>query len=125
MFRKEAEMAENPKEILNALNSGAKSLRELDSERMTAWGGLSQAAFKGGKLDGKTKELIAAAIGLSIQCKYCIVHHVYEALKAGATREELIEAAFTAVGMNGGPSLTYAATLFRDSINAFAPDFGK
>jgi AhpD family alkylhydroperoxidase len=125
MFRKETEMAENPKEILNTLNSGAKSLRELDGERMTAWGGLSQAAFKGGKLDGKTKELIAAAIGLSIQCKYCIVHHVYEALKAGATREELIEAAFTAVGMNGGPSLTYAATLFLDSVNAFAPDFGK
>ena len=118
-------MAEDPREILNELGSGAKSLRGLDSERMTAWGGISQAAFKDGKLDAKTKELIAAAIGLSIQCKYCIVHHVYEALKVGATREELIEAAFTAVGMNGGPSLTYTATLFLDSINTFAPDFEK
>ncbi|MFC1939036.1 carboxymuconolactone decarboxylase family protein [Chloroflexota bacterium] len=86
---------------------------------------MSQAAFKGGKLDAKIKELIAAAIGLSIQCKYCIVYHVHGALKEGATREEIIEAAFTAVGMNGGPSLTYAATLFLDSINTFGPDFEK
>jgi AhpD family alkylhydroperoxidase len=119
------EMADDPREILNALGSGAKLLRALDSERMTAWGALNKAAFEGGKLDAKTKELIAAAIGLSVHCKYCIVHHVHAALKAGATREELIEAAFTAIGMNGGPSLTYAATLFLDSINTFAPDFGK
>jgi len=118
-------MAEDPREILKELNSGATSLRSLDAERMTAWGGISQAAFKGGKLDAKTKELIAAAIGLSIQCKYCIVHHVYEALKAGATREELIEAAFTTIGMNGGPALTYTVTLFLDCINTFAPDFEK
>ncbi len=118
-------MAENPRELLDELNSGAKALRSLDGERMAAWGTLSKAAFEGGKLDAKTKELIAAAIGLSVHCKYCIVHHVHAALKAGATREELIETAFTVVGMNGGPSLTYAATLFLDSVNAFAPDFGK
>jgi AhpD family alkylhydroperoxidase len=118
-------MADDPREILKELGAGAKALRELDEDRMAAWGGISQAAFKGGKLDAKTKELIAAAIGVSIQCKYCIVHHVYEALKAGATREELVEAAYTAVGMNGGPSLTYTATLFLDSIKTFAPDFEK
>jgi len=118
-------MAEDPRQILDELRSGAKALSSLDSVRMMAWRGLNQAAFKGEVLDGKTKELIAAAIGLSIQCKYCIVHHVYEALEAGASRQELIEAAFTAIGMNGGPSLTYTATLFLDSINAFAPDFGE
>ncbi len=118
-------MAENPKDILNELRSGVKTLRGLDSERWSAWGGLNQAAFKGGVLDAKTKELIGIAIGLSTQCKYCIVHHVYEALKSGATREELIEAAYTVIGMNGGPALTYTATLFLDSINTFAPEFGK
>ena len=118
-------MAENPRELLNDLNSGAGVLYKADSERMQAWRGLSGAAFKGGVLDAKTKELIAAAIGLTSTCKYCIVHHVYEALKAGATREELIETAFTAIGMGGGPTLTYSATIFLDSINTFAPDFGK
>ena len=118
-------MTRDPRALLNELNAGAVALGKVDSERMQAWRGLSQAAFKGGVLDAKSKELIAAAIGLAIRCDYCIVHHVYGALKAGATREELIEAAFTTIGMAGGPALTYTATLFLDSINTFAPDFGK
>ena len=118
-------MARDPRELLTEFRSGVGALTKADSERMAGWGGLSQAAFKGGALDKKTKELIAAALGLSVRCEYCIVHHVYEALKAGATREELIEAAFTTIGMSGGPTLTYAGTLFLDSVNSFATDFDK
>ena len=118
-------MAKDPRELLKELNSSVGALSELDGARMTAWGSISQAAFKGGVLDEKTKELIAAALGLAARCDYCIVHHVHGALKAGATREELIEAAFTTVGMSGGPALTYVATLFLDSVNTFAPDFGQ
>lgn len=118
-------MAKDPREILDELQTGVGKLSEIDSDRMAAWGGISQAAFKGGALDAKTKELIAAALGLAARCDYCIVHHVYEALKAGATREELIEAAYTTVGMSGGPTLTYTATMFLDTVNTFAPDFNK
>jgi len=118
-------MARDPREILNELNAGAGALSKLDSARMTAWGGTANAAFKGGVIDAKTKELIASALGLAARCDYCIVHHVYNALKAGATREELIEVAFTTVGMAGGPALTYAATMYMDTVNTFAPDFGK
>lgn len=115
----------NPREILNEFREGGRALSEADPERMKGWLGLRKAAFLGGVLDAKTKELIGACIGLSIQCKYCIVIHVYQAFQAGATREELIEAAYTAIGMGGGPTLSYAATLFLDSINEFASDFGK
>ena len=118
-------MTRDPRALLNELNAGAVALGKVDSERMQAWRGVSEAAFGAGVLDKKTKELIAASLGLATRCEYCIVHHVYEALKAGATREELIEAAFTTIGMSGGPTLTYTATLFLDSINTFAPDFGK
>ena len=118
-------MAKDPKELMNDLKNGAVKLSKIDSARMTAWNGLTQAVFKSGALDAKTKELIAASLGLAARCDYCIVHHVHEALKEGATREELIEAAFTTIGMSGGPSVTYAATLYLDSIEAFAPEFGK
>jgi AhpD family alkylhydroperoxidase len=118
-------MARDPRELLNEFKSGVGALTKTDSARMAGWGGLSQAAFKGDVLDVKTKELIAAALGLASRCDYCIVHHVYEALKAGATREELIETAWTTIGMSGGPTLTYTATLFLDSVNTFAPDFDK
>jgi AhpD family alkylhydroperoxidase len=118
-------MAEDPREILNELNTGAGALYKADSERMQAWRDFNQANVKPGALDRKTKELIMAALGLSVRCKYCIVHHVYEALKAGATRQELIETAFATCHMGGGPVVTYTATLFLDAIDAFAPDFGK
>ena len=118
-------MTEDPREILNELNKGARALHNADSERMQAWTVFNQAVVKPGALDRKTKELIMAALGLSVRCKYCIVHHVYEALKAGATREELIETAFTTCHMGGGPAITYSATLFLDSINTFAPNYGK
>ena len=118
-------MAKDPRQILDDLKAGFKKFSEVDADRMAGWGGLSQAAFKGGALDAKTKELIAAALRLAARCDYCIVHHVYEALKAGATREELIEAAYTTIGMSGGPSVTYAATTFLDAVNTFAPDFDK
>ena len=118
-------MAKDPREILNELKAGVGKLSEIDGDRMAAWGGISKAAFKGGALDAKTKELIAAALGLAARCDYCIVHHVNEALKAGATREELIEAAYTTIGMSGGPTLTYTATVFLDTVNTFAPDFEK
>jgi alkylhydroperoxidase/carboxymuconolactone decarboxylase family protein YurZ len=44
---------------------------------MPAFIELSKAAMKPGALDFKTKELIAAAVGLAARCEYCIVHHVY------------------------------------------------
>lgn len=115
----------SPREILSEFSEGRTALAEADPERMQGWLGLRQAAFPSGVLDAKTKELIAAGIGLSLRCKYCIVVHVYQALEAGATREELIEAAYPAIGMGGGPTLSYAGTLFLDAINEFAPDFGK
>jgi AhpD family alkylhydroperoxidase len=115
----------NPREILNEFSEGRTALAKADPERMQGWLGLRKAAFPGGVLDAKTKEIIAACIGLSLRCKYCIVVHVYQALQAGATREELIEAAYTAIGMGGGPTLSYVGTFFLDSINEFAPDFGK
>jgi len=77
-------MDKNPREILNEFRSGAKAWGVAHPACMPAFIELSKAAMKPGALDLKTKELIAAAVGLAARCDYCIVHHVYEALKAGA-----------------------------------------
>ena len=74
---------------------------------MKAFGGLHQAAGSDGVLDAKTKELIALSIGVVVRCAGCIAFHVHDALKAGATREEIIEALDVAVLMGGGPALMY------------------
>lgn len=118
-------MAKNPREILNDLSGGLEALGKADSQRLQAFAAFSQAVKKPGALDLKTKELIGLAIGLYTHCEYCIVHHTNGAFKAGATREELIETAFVACSMGGGPTLAYSATLLQDAINTFAPDYGK
>jgi AhpD family alkylhydroperoxidase len=118
-------MAEDPRELLNESRAGTSKWREAHPECMPAFSELSKAAMKPGALDVKTKELIAAAVGLAARCEYCIVHHVYGALKAGATRQELIETACVANLMGGGPVVTYTATLFLDAVDTFAPEFSK
>jgi AhpD family alkylhydroperoxidase len=71
------------------------------------FGALHQATMKAGTLTLLEKELIALAIGLAERCENCIYAHVNAALKAGATREQILEAAGVAVLMQGGPTYTY------------------
>jgi len=74
---------------------------------LRGFGGLHQAAMKPGALTVLEKELIAMAIGLSVRCENCIYAHVQAAVNAGATREQVLEAAGVAVLMQGGPTYTY------------------
>jgi len=50
-----------------------------------------------GALDTKMKELMALAISVAARCDGCIAHHVRDALKAGATKEELTDTLGVAV----------------------------
>jgi AhpD family alkylhydroperoxidase len=63
--------------------------------------------LKEGTLDTKTKELITVGTAITARCKYCIALHVKKALDAGATRDEIFEAATVAMMMGGGPAMTY------------------
>jgi len=118
-------MAKNPREILNEVNSGIEALSEADHKHMQPWEDFGRTALKAGAIDEKNKRLICAALSLAARCDYCIATHVEGALKAGATREELIETIFLTGLMTGGPAMGYGATLFLDSIKTFAADFGK
>jgi AhpD family alkylhydroperoxidase len=68
---------------------------------------LHQAAMKPGSLSVRDKELIALGIGLAQRCENCIYSHVRAAVNAGATRDQVLEAAGVAVLMQGGPAYTY------------------
>lgn len=74
---------------------------------MEGFGKLHHAAVADGVLDPKTKELIALGIAISVRCEGCISFHVHDALKAGASRPEIVEAIGVAILMGGGPSLMY------------------
>jgi AhpD family alkylhydroperoxidase len=116
-------MAENVREILNNFVEGLGSLGKTNGAMVEAFMGFQGAAYKPKALDVKTKELMSVGIGCYIRCKYCIVFHTYKAFEAGATKEEILEAAMVAVAFGGGPSMAYSVTLLKDSIAEFENDF--
>lgn len=89
------------------LNHGFQELRQSLPEVMKGFSKLHREATADGVISAKTKELIALAIGVATQCTGCITLHVHDALKAGATKEEITEAVGVAILMGGGPAAIY------------------
>lgn len=77
---------------------------------------LSAAGQKTGKLDAKTRELIALAVAVTTRCDGCITVHTDAAVKAGATKEEITEALGVAIALNAGAALVFSARV----MDAFA-----
>jgi len=80
-------------------------------EVMAALSGLHSVVVKDGALSARTKELMMVAIAVALRCEYCLWKHVPEAVKLGATREEIMEAVSTAIVMAGGPAVAYGSAV--------------
>ena len=76
---------------------------------MSGFARLHKKAFEDGALSCKVKEMMALAISIVVGCEGCIAYHVHDAVKAGATRAELLEAVGVGLMMGGGPGSIYAA----------------
>ena len=78
---------------------------------------LSGAGAKTGRLDGKTRELIALAVAVTTRCDGCITVHSAAALKEGATKEEIADALGVAIALNAGAAMVYSARVM-DAVAA-------
>lgn len=110
-------MGEMKKELGNLVKFLGNSEKEYP-EQTKAFFNFLGAVEKDGKLSHKTKEIISLAIAVATKCKGCIAYHTHEALKAGATKDEIMEAAYVAVAMSGGPGLVYCQYV-ADAIKEF------
>src|SRR5205814_10656130 len=63
----------------------------------------------GGAIPRKYRELIAIAVACTTQCHYCLDVHTRAARGAGATREEVTEAALLAAALRAGAAVTHGA----------------
>jgi AhpD family alkylhydroperoxidase len=86
---------------------------ELAPEAMTAFWAYDKAALADGAIPKKYKELMAIAVALTTQCPYCIEVHREQALKAGATEQELAEVIHVAAALRAGASVTHGTHLFQ------------
>jgi AhpD family alkylhydroperoxidase len=115
----QAAASDHGKTVLRSLSPLHRKLRGSIPEVYRGFSELHQAAFADGALDGKTKELIALAIGVVEGCDGCIASHAQAAAHAGATRQEAAEAIGVTFLMKGGPATIYGPRAF-DAFCEFA-----
>ncbi len=100
------------------------NMRRLEKEAPNLCHGFSEFitdCFRPGALDRKQKELMAVAATVAVRCIPCLAHHANNAIKAGATRKEVLEAATIGVEVGGGPSFV----VVRDNLQDFLDDIGE
>jgi AhpD family alkylhydroperoxidase len=109
----------NRRKQLDEYLNGLDALGKETPDAFHAFKAAYDTVFSAGALDIKTKHLIAIALCVSSGCKPSVVRHVSEALKAGAERREIVEAATIAVVFGGSPALTCAVTALKEAMDEF------
>lgn len=107
-------------EYRKALGTRIREFAKLTPDTVKGYQTLAGAGAATGHLDAKTRELIALAVAVTTRCDGCITTHTAEALKHGATREEIAEALGVAVTLNAGAALVYSARVM-DAVEAYKP----
>lgn len=87
----------------------------LAPKSVEAWRNFSKTVFEAGAIDEKTKQLIAVAVAHVTQCPYCIRSHSKQAMRKGASKEEIMEAVWVAAEMRAGAAYAHA-TIAIDEI---------
>lgn len=93
--------------VSSEVRDEAVALYKVVPDVMRSFHGLMSAVGREGALSVKTKELMALAIAISSKCEGCLVFHVQNAIKHGASREEVAETIAVCIEMGGGPSTVY------------------
>lgn len=96
---------EYQKELSNTISK----IMETSPDIVRGYSQISGAGAKTAKLDAKTRELIAIAVAVTTRCDGCITFHTDAAIKAGASKEEIVEALGVAVALNAGAALVFSA----------------
>ena len=87
-----------------------KEMSKLSPEEFKAWLALDQIVGReGGNIPRMYRELIALGVAFTTQCPYCIEAHSKAAKRAGASREQVSEAAFIAAALRAGGGATHGA----------------
>ncbi|HZK44217.1 MAG TPA: carboxymuconolactone decarboxylase family protein [Syntrophomonadaceae bacterium] len=106
--------------ILKEFEDGLEVAQEWMPKTIQAY--LDTEKYSGvnhGLFDEKTKELFMLSQGVRTPCKYCICIHVFNAIKEGATKEEMYEAASIAIPFGGAKTFAYACAILTDAIESF------
>lgn len=88
-------------ELKERIGKNWERYREVLPDVAQAYDQLPQAVYAGGRLDAKTKRVMAVAIAVACGCRACMLYQTDYALKLGADIEEILEACAVAVSLGG------------------------
>ena len=110
-------MAGECKEFFEKFKNDVAKMKQQIPDTVAGFGALFGKVMQEGALSVREKELIALGIGVAQRCVPCIRAHVQKSLDAGATRQQILEAASVAVMMGGGPAYTHIPVVM-DTLEA-------
>jgi len=113
-----APLAADMKHYLEQFQDLLKKAGEIEPGYAKAFMEFVQQAEKPGALSTKTKELISIALSVTAHCPFCVAFHTKNAIKEGATKQEIMEAGLVAGVMGGGPAVAYLRYLI-DACDQF------
>ena len=97
-------MGNKTKKFFEKFKNDSVKMKEQIPDTINGFAGLFGKVMKDGAISLKEKEYVALGIAVAQRCTPCIAAHTKKCLDAGATKEQILEAASVAVVMNGGPA---------------------
>ena len=110
-------MANETKEFFEKFKKDIAKMKEQAPDVVNGFSEMFAKIMKDGALSLREKEFIALGISVTQWCAPCIRLHVQKCLGAGATKEQILEAASVAVMMGGGPAYTHIPVVM-DTLEA-------
>jgi len=110
-------MAGECKEFFEKFKNDVAKMKQQIPGTVTGFAGLFGKVMQEGALSVKEKELIALGISVAQCCVPCIKGHAQNCLDAGATRQQVLEAASVAVMMGARPAYTHIPVVI-DTLEA-------
>ncbi len=110
-------MADETKEFFEKFKNDVAKMKQQIPDAVNGFAGLFSKVMQDGALSLREKEFVALGIGVAQCCVPCIRAHAQKCLDAGATKEQILEAASVAVMMGGGPAYTHIPVVM-DTLEA-------
>jgi AhpD family alkylhydroperoxidase len=92
------------KDFYEKIGGKIEKMRKDAPAMSVGFGTLFSKVMADGAISLREKELVALGIAVALNCPPCIRAHVKKCLEAGASKEQILEAAAVAVVMGGGPA---------------------
>ncbi len=103
------------KDILKKRSMNRKRLEKEAPALFNGFNELVKHYYQRGALERKYKELMAVSASVATRCVPCLANHANNAMAAGATKQQVLEAAAIGVEFGGGPSFA----VVRDNLLEF------